>query len=278
MKQMLKRWTRRLATSRPVGKLVRHLIYPSVAQTLLDEIRPDVASPSGLAEALAWKAHSYIVLEQELRTTGVDCSGPEMRHDQETRVRMFDFLAKARVPEGDILEFGVYQGSSLQLFAERFPAKRIYGFDSFEGLPDDWWNRPRGTFKTAVPELGLPNVTLVKGTFEDSLPRFMAEWTGSAAIVHIDCTLYNSTMACLPAILPRCREGTIIVFDEYYNYADFPQHEWRAWRELRARYGIAAPCLAYDSRRVAFQITDLGALANARSSLSPTPAKAHAST
>jgi hypothetical protein len=243
-----------------MGKFVRHLIYPSVAQTLLDEIRPDVTSPSGLAEALAWKAHSYIVFEQELRPTGVDCCGSEMRHDQTTRERLFDVIAKTPIPDGDILEFGVYQGSSLRLLAERFSNRRIYGFDSFEGLPQDWWNRPRGTFKTPVPDLGLPNVTLVQGRFDESVPRFLSTWSGSAAIVHVDCTLYASTMACLPPVLPRCRPGTILIFDEYYNYSDFTQHEWRAWRELRQRYGLAAPCVAYDSRRVAFQLTDLGAL------------------
>ena len=264
VRQMLKRWTARFATSKPVGRFVRHLIYPSVANTLLDEIRPDVASPSGLAEALAWKAHSYIVLEEELRPTGTDISGPEMRHDQVTRERLFDFLSTATVPDGDILEFGVFQGSSLALFAERFPARRIYGFDSFEGLPADWWNRPRGTFKTPVPALPHTNVTLVKGTFDETVPEFLAQWTGTAAIVHVDCTLYSSTMASLPAVLPRCRQGTIVIFDEYYNYSDFTQHEWRAWRELRQRYRIVAPCLAYDSRRVAFQISDMGELVGPR--------------
>jgi macrocin-O-methyltransferase TylF-like protien len=263
VREILKRWTRRVATSRPVDRLVRHLIYPSLVQTLRDEIKPDMPSPSGLAESLAWKTHSYIVLEEELRPTGSDVSGPVLRHDAYTRERLFDLLPKANPPEGDILEFGVYQGSSLQLFAERFPTRRIYGFDSFDGLPEDWFNRPKGTFKTPIPVLNLPNVTLVKGLFDATVPRFLGEWSGKAAIVHVDCTLYASTMACLAPILPRCQQGTILVFDEYYSYPDFTQHEWRAWRELRHRYGITAPCLAYDARRVAFQITDLGELAEA---------------
>jgi hypothetical protein len=260
---MLKRWTRRVATSRPVDRLVRHLIYPSLVQTLRDEIRPDMASPSGLAELLAWKTHSYIVLEEELRPTGIDCSGPVFAHDAGTRERLFDLLPKTHLPDGDILEFGVFQGSSLQLFAERFPTRHIYGFDSFDGLPEDWFNRPKGTFKTPVPVMDCPNVTLLKGLFDATVPRFVAEWSGKAAIVHVDCTLYKSTMACLPPILPRCQEGTIVIFDEYYGYPDFTQHEWRAWRELRHKHGIKAPCLVYDARRVAFQITDLGELARA---------------
>jgi methyltransferase family protein len=260
LREVLKRWTRRVATSRPVGRLVRHLIYPSLMQELLHEIQPDMPSPSGLAESLAWKTHSYIVLQEELRPTGIDCSGPVFAHNAHTRERLFDLLPDANPPEGDILEFGVFQGSSLELFAERFPTRQIYGFDSFDGLPQDWFNRPKGTFKTDVPALGLPNVTLVKGLFDATVPRFLAEWSGTAAIVHVDCTLYASTMACLPPILPRCRKGTILMFDEYYGYSDFTQHEWRAWRELRNMYGIKAPCLAYDARRVAFQIADLGKL------------------
>jgi macrocin-O-methyltransferase TylF-like protien len=264
VKGMLKQWTRRVATSRPVGRLVRHLIYPSLMRDLLDEIRADMPSPSGIAESLAWKTHSYIVLEEELRPTGIDCSGPVYSHNEYTRERMFDLLPSANPPEGDILEFGVYRGESLQLFAERFPVRRVYGFDSFDGLPEDWFNRPKGTFKTDVPALSSPNVTLVKGLFDATVPQFLAEWSGKAAIVHVDCTLYASTMACLPQVLPWCQQGTILIFDEYYGYPDFTQHEWRAWRELRHRYGIIAPCLAYDARRVAFQIADLGALPEAR--------------
>jgi hypothetical protein len=59
-------------------------------------------------------------------------------------------------------------------------------------------------------------------------------------------------------IMPSLQEQAIILFDEYYNYPDFAQHEWLAWREIRSRYRIVAPCVAYDGRRAAFQITNLG--------------------
>ena len=37
------------------------------------------------------------------------------------------------------LEFGVFQGESLRWWSEHLenPATRLYGFDSFEGLPED---------------------------------------------------------------------------------------------------------------------------------------------
>jgi len=260
MKRVLKGLTARLAASEPARILVEHLVYPALIRRIVEEIRPDGASPSGVAEALAWKVHSYIVFEKELRTTGENCSGPRMRHDEETREHFFDVLAKANAPDGDILEFGVFQGKSLRLFAARFPLRRIYGFDSFEGLPEDWWNRPQGTFKTDMPRIDEARVRLVRGRFDETLPGFLEEWSGKAAIIHIDCTLYTSTMACLPLVLSRSQQGTIVIFDEYYNYPDFAQHEWRAWRELRRRYRLTAPCIAYDARRVAFQIADLGDL------------------
>jgi hypothetical protein len=169
-------------------------------------------------------------------------------------------LSQAAATKGDVLEFGVFQGDSLSVFAQRCPDRHVYGFDSFEGLPDDWWNRPKGTFKTEPPRFSLPNVTLVKGLFAESLPRFLTEWPGQASIIHVDCVLYQSTMACLLPILARLQTGTVLLFDEYYNYPDFALHEWLAWRQIRAANAIAARCVAYDGRRAAFRVAELGGL------------------
>jgi hypothetical protein len=256
MKQALKLLLAGLSRTRAFRGVVSHLLYPALVRDLRHEIAPDRDSPSGLIEDLAWKVHSHIVLEEELRPTGRNCSGAYMRHDAETRKHFLDALAELDVAEGDILEFGVFKGESLRLIAERFPGRRIFGFDSFEGLPEDWWTRPKGTFQTDVPR--LDHVAMVKGMFADTVPRFVETWSGTAAIVHVDCTLYRSTMDCLLPILPRCPERALIIFDEYYNYPDFAQHEWRAWREVRSKCKVTAHCVAYDARRVAFQITAIG--------------------
>jgi hypothetical protein len=241
-------------------RLVNHLVYPTVVERLREEVLPDTASASGLVEAFAWKAHAYLVWNEELRPTGLDCCEGRMRLDHETRTRLLEAAVAAVAGiDGDIVECGVYQGDSIRLLAERCPERRVYGFDSFEGLPEPWWTRPRGMFAATAPRLDLPNVTLVQGLFEDSLPKFLPTWTGRAALVHVDCDLYSSTRACLLSMLPRCQVGTVIVFDEYWNYPDFAQHEWRAWRESRVEFRITAPCIAYDGRRAAFQITELSA-------------------
>lgn len=261
MKKVLKAIVRYLATREIVCRLVGNLIYPGVIQYLRDEIQPDVASPSGIVETLAWKIHAYLVLNEELRPTGQDCAPDGLPCNKETRARMLDaVLPHTAATEGDILEFGVHEGESILVFAERLPDRHVYGFDSFEGLPENWWTRPRGTFKTELPRISRPNLTLVKGLFDESVPRFLAEWTGRIALIHIDCVLYKSTRDCLAPILPRCQVGTVLLFDEYYNYPEFARHEWLVWREIRARHRIVAPCIAYDGRRAAFKIADIGDL------------------
>jgi len=59
------------------------------------------------------------------------------------------------------LEFGVATGATLRKIATSFPSRSVYGFDSFEGLPEDWrgdgvtWN-PKGTY-ACDPPVDLPN-------------------------------------------------------------------------------------------------------------------------
>lgn len=261
MKQQLKAWTARLARTRVVRSAIGHLVYPTIVDWLRHEVQPDITSPSGVVEALARKTHAYLVLNEELAPTGQDC-GKGLERDEQTRAKLIDVaLVYAAQTPGAILEFGVYKGESLLRLAQRCPDRQVFGFDSFDGLPENWWRFPKGHLKTAMPCLARPNVTLVKGLFEQTLPGFLSTWPGQAAFVNVDCVLYESTQACLLPLLPRCQVGTVILFDEYYNYPDFARHEWLAWREIRARFGIAARCIAFDRRRAAFQITSLGALA-----------------
>jgi hypothetical protein len=259
MKTYLKALLRRLARTRPIRAVASHLIYPTIVNELRSEIQADVCSPSGVAEAFAWKTHSYIVLAEELRPSGQDCAADGMRHDPETRARIIEVvLERICGLGGDVLEFGVAAGDSLRTFARRCPERRIFGFDSFEGLPEEWWTRPKGAFKSEMPHIDASNVELVKGWFSESIPRFLNGWTGTAAIVHVDCDLYSSTQQCLSLILPHCQPGTVILFDEYYNYRDFAAHEWLAWHELQVKWDLKARCIAYDGRRAAFRLEEFG--------------------
>ena len=55
-------------------------------------------------------------------------------------IRLFSIntALKLNQENGYFIEFGVYDGESINFFAEKIGDKKIYGFDSFQGLKDDW--------------------------------------------------------------------------------------------------------------------------------------------
>ncbi len=148
----------------------------------------------------------------------------------------YELLAEAlaaRSCDGMIAEFGVFEGATINFIAGE-TQEPVFGFDCFEGLPEDWRpGFPRGTFSRDVPEV-KPNVSLVVGLFEDTLPAFLAQHQGDMSLLHIDCDLYSSTRTVLQACGPRIRKGTILVFDEYFNYPGWRGHEFRAFQEFVA--------------------------------------------
>ncbi len=120
-------------------------------------------------------------------------------------------------------EVGVYKGGSLKLLAMSFPGRRVFGFDSFQGLPAQHWTNmdihQPGEFSDtsleAVSEfLGehKSNVQLVKGIFPASATLLENE---AFAFVHIDTDFYLSVKACLHWFWPRLLPGGIIVLDDY---------------------------------------------------------------
>jgi hypothetical protein len=138
--------------------------------------------------------------------------------------------------QGLFLEFGVYSGTTINRIAVQRPHDTIYGFDSFAGLPERWRDGfPKGMFALAEGELPAvrPNVELVKGWFDATLPAFCAAHTGQkAAFIHIDCDIYSSTQTILAQLKPCIAPGTVIVFDEYFNYPGWKKHEYKAFREF----------------------------------------------
>jgi hypothetical protein len=156
--------------------------------------------------------------------------------------------ALARAPkEGLYLEFGVYSGSTLSIIVANAPAGAVHGFDSFEGLPEAW--RPgfgEGAFATEkLPD--VPGADLVVGWFDDTLPGFLEKHTEPVAFLHLDADLYSSTRTVLTALAPRLQEGTVILFDEYFNFPGWEEHEHRAWTEFVAERGLRFEYLAYTA-------------------------------
>ncbi|GAA4867715.1 class I SAM-dependent methyltransferase [Actinomycetospora straminea] len=163
-------------------------------------------------------------------------------------------------PRGGLaLEFGVYTGTTLAAIAAARGDGLVYGFDSFQGLPEDWRaGFGAGTFGDAEPP-DVPGAELVVGWFADTLPTFLAEHPEPVDLLHLDADLYSSTATVLEQIGPRLRPGSVVVFDEYLNHAGWEDGEHRAWTEFVARSGLGFTYEAFthDNEQVVVVVTGL---------------------
>lgn len=162
---------------------------------------------------------------------------------------LHDLALAARSLPGLVMEFGVYSGQTINYIAERVSGS-VHGFDSFEGLPETWRDGfAKGHF--ALP--GLPtvreNVRLHKGLFDHTLPVFLREQAPHEPVsfMHVDCDLYSSTRSVLGLLATRLVRGTVIVFDEYFNYDGWEEHEFRAFREFVRERGARYEYLSYNA-------------------------------
>lgn len=247
-------------------------------------------------------------------------------------------LKQQRFPNSQFLEFGVHEGKDMirmATFLRSIEEKNtktqhkqknnnsnnnnnnetsyttFHGFDSFEGLPEDWINgqvgvddkpfHKRGAFDTGgqSPDIDnlvnhrlklrnhggnntnritttnttetqtetdidstspsslvavttttnmttmrtLDNVQFHKGWFHETLPPFLNDLNAEdqpIAFVHADADLYTSTLTFLKMMCERklFRKGSIIVFDEFWNYPNWENGEYKAWNEIVDQFGL----------------------------------------
>ena len=175
-----------------------------------------------------------------------------------TREELWAFAVSKAKLHSNALEFGVSDGYSINYFARVAPGMHFYGFDSFEGLEEDWSGTGlrRGHFSRDGKLPGVPaNVTLIKGWFDQTLPAFLNTHKGSFPLVHIDCDTYHAAATVLNLLADRLSSGTIVIFDEYVNYAGWRYGEWKAWQEFVKSKDISYRYLAFSLHQAAICIT-----------------------
>lgn len=145
--------------------------------------------------------------------------------------------------EGDFAELGVARGGCASLlgmsaFEKGFPPRKLWLFDSYEGLPepgerdfvasgdtgDHVRPLPKGSCFGALEEVrwltlekfGLPEdrIEFVKGWFENTVPA-TRDQIAKLAILRIDGDWYESTKVCLEGLFAKVQSGGVVIIDDY---------------------------------------------------------------
>lgn len=179
--------------------------------------------------------------------------------------------------EGDIAEFGTMTGRTAVALSSAFAVldnkrgadtrisegirnKKIWFFDSFEGLPEARFDVDKNSdhvlngfwasgtckgltyeqFVQLIGKLIAPDsFRVVKGFFKDTIPTVPD--SNKFSLLHIDGDLYESAIDVLDSLFKRkmVSPGALIFFDDWNcNHADPNLGERRAWKEVEQRYNI----------------------------------------
>lgn len=157
----------------------------------------------------------------------------------EKRYKLYEFvLNHLKLQEDEIIymEFGVATGVSFRWWLEHNNNKNslFYGFDTFEGLPENWGGfYSQGDMTADVPIVNDKRGSFIKGLFQDTLCQFLDDnktnWSlNTTKVIHMDADLYSATAFTLSQLYPFLKKGDIILFDEF-NVA---LHEFKAYKEF----------------------------------------------
>lgn len=140
--------------------------------------------------------------------------------DSEERYTIYSSIKSLSKLDGDIAEVGVYKGGSAKLICEIKENKKLYLFDTFEGLPDT--SKDDLVKKGWLSETSLEKVRMYLGNYSDVVffkglfPQTAQSISDSKfSFVHLDTDTYQSTFDGLVFFWPRMISGGRIVSHDY---------------------------------------------------------------
>lgn len=130
------------------------------------------------------------------------------------------------------LEFGVASGISFRWWLEHNhqASSRFLGFDTFEGLPEDWGGfYQKGAMSHGIPNINDERAQFFKGLFQETLVPFIQSNSALLSlpirkIIHLDADLFSATLFTLSQLYPYLQKGDILIFDEF----SVANHEYKA--------------------------------------------------
>ncbi len=170
------------------------------------------------------------------------------------RWALFDAMIKKSNKNRPFYEFGVWRGDSFKYLIKTF--KKGYGFDTFQGLPEDWHHEKKGTYSAEglIPKIN--GGTFIVGKFEDTLPTFFIEPRPIASIINFDADLYSSTLCALNHSKPIIDQNTILIFDEFIINNNWEEDEYKSLNEFCASNNLSYEVLAlsYTTKQTAVKL------------------------
>jgi len=241
---------------------IRDLLKQSANQETRTKIdADDLVRQLGSASLIGPLRHYYSwndrwskLLEERNRRAAADTYNfvesemPDAPFVQDQFAIIKSLVDEINVMKGSILDLGVYKGASTRALARLFPNDIIHGFDSFEGLPEDWSHVLKGAFgdvSGALPDMP-DNVKLYKGWFSDTLPEWRkANDSKPISLLRVDCDIYSSTKDIFAATGDMLDPNCIIVFDELIGYWGWRAHEYKALLEFAEERNLKYEYVAY---------------------------------
>jgi hypothetical protein len=148
---------------------------------------------------------------------------------------IYDVLKGLGGIPGDVAELGCWQGANLVgmskilQYLNQNGTKKVYGFDSFEGLTnpvveDNFDDNFRGKYKGDLNKLRAAinlygfdsSVLLIPGLIEDTVPEFINENPETRfSLIYYDADFYAPAEIMFQYLVPRLSVGGVILLDEY---------------------------------------------------------------
>lgn len=105
---------------------------------------------------IPYKIQYFLALNAGLKTADYICNNlPYVFRFNNRYDLLYYALSKVTIDEGVFCEFGIFSGRTINFCAGKYPQKTFYGFDSFKGLPENWWGK---FHKNYFKRLKLPKV------------------------------------------------------------------------------------------------------------------------
>ena len=170
------------------------------------------------------------------------------------RWALFDHMTELSKKDRPFYEFGVWRGEAFRYLIKTF--KKGYGFDTFEGLPEDWHSEKAGTYTSDGNIPKIKGGKFIVGKFEDTLPGFFAEERPTASIINFDADLYSSTICALNFAKQVIDQHTILIFDEFIMNKNWEHDEYKALEEFCSNnhYTYEVLAISFFTKQVAVKI------------------------